>query len=93
MTALNMIILIELGKSRRVGAVLRGKGLAWVWNGSLVVFVLALLVQGVREGGNPGALFAFDGKTLLSYSLRLVAGTGLFVVSLIWVVDFRRRRV
>lgn len=84
-TALNMVILIELGKSKGVISALSGRGGALLWNAALMVFVVAMSIQGYREGQNPGALFLFDGATALYYVLRLGAGVVMFGCSLYWV--------
>lgn len=91
-SALNMVILTELGKDKRVIDALGGRGGALVWNLALLVFVVSMSIQGYREGGNPGALFLFDGATAVFYGLRLGAGLLMLGCSFYWVRRILIRR-
>lgn len=84
-TALDMIILAELGSNYAVRKVIGEGRVSLAWNAALALFVVALVVQGVREGIEPGTLFLFDGVTELAYALRLLSGIVLFICSFIWI--------
>lgn len=89
-TALNMLILIELGPSRLVADRLSRGGWVWAWNAALAAFVVALYLQGIREAKNPGALFLFDAETELFYGLRFAAGAVMTFCSGAWLFGLRR---
>ncbi len=91
-SALNMVILIEMGGLKRVQTALSGRVLTWIWNGSLLLFVVALATQGYREGVNPSRLFLFDETTATLYGLRLLAGGAMFLCSVFWVTKIWVRR-
>lgn len=84
-TALNMVILTELGSNYAVRSVVSEAKASVAWNIALAVFVVVLAVQGAREGVTPGSLFLFDGIAQLAYVLRFVAGLVMFACSVIWI--------
>lgn len=84
-TALNMVILIELGGSRRLKVLLARAWPFWLWNVCCLAYVLIMTVQGWREGVEPGVLFGKDYTTSLNYSARLVVGGGMALSSGCWV--------
>ena len=98
-TALNMVILIELGGSKRSRNLLSLSWPFWIWNSNCLLYVLIMTVQGWREGLDPSVLLQEDTLTSLSYGLRLVVGAFMALASAFWVarfarellVDFRKR--
>lgn len=84
-TALNMILLTELGDDPEIRAVLGRKSLFSIWNFSLFAMCAGLLVQGFREGMYPADLFTFDPLTATLYSLRFVTGLGMTLVGIGWL--------
>ena len=84
-TALNMVILIELGGSRRLKVLLARAWPFWLWNVCCLAYVLVMTVQGWREGVEPGVLFGKDYATSLSYSARIMVGGGMALSSGFWV--------
>ncbi|MBC2607123.1 hypothetical protein [Pelagicoccus albus] len=83
-SALNMIILTEMGGSSLVSDTLGSRGLTWAWNVGLFIFVGALMAQGVIEGKDPQRLFLFDTVSQLVYLLRLLSGALLLGCSFVW---------
>lgn len=94
-SALNMVVLIEMGVSTRVTEALASRRATWLWNTSLVLFVGVLAVQGYREGLDPSRLFLFGDVSAVLYFLRMAAGGIMFYSSLGWVrkvCPLRRRK-
>lgn len=95
-SALNMLILIEMGGAARVVTALASPGAAWLWNSSLLLFVSALSIQGYREGRDPSRLFLFGEVSAGLYVVRLLAGVFMLYCSVAWVLKvsgLRRRAV
>ncbi len=91
-SALNMLMLIEMGGSDRVARSLASPRVAWFWNLALALFVAALAYQGFREGKDPSRLFLFGEVSAVLYFLRLVAGAVMLYCSIFWVCKIWRHK-
>lgn len=89
-TALNMVILSELGTDAAIRSALSRVDAFWIWNAALLIFVVALTVQGMREGVRPEILFQFDTGTAVVYWLRLLAGVAMLGSSVMWGIGVMR---
>ena len=83
-SAMNMVLLIELGGAGRMRALLSRRHLVVVWNVSVFLYVVLMFWQGVREGKNPGVLFCENQLTEVLYFGRLLVGVAMMVCSGIW---------
>jgi cytochrome c oxidase cbb3-type subunit 1 len=83
-SALNMVILCELGSDPPTLRILCNRNALLCWNVGCLVFVIAMTVQGWREGLNPAVLFTANETTTFLYSLRLIAGLGMALPSFYW---------
>ena len=65
----------------------------WLWQGGVFLYVVAMTLQGVREGLDPTVLFGENAGTTFFYSLRLVAGCIMIAANLRWMglLDHLRR--
>jgi cytochrome c oxidase cbb3-type subunit 1 len=90
--AFNMLILSSLGHSEPTDPWTDVRGY-WLWQIGTLLYVLAMLVQGVREGLDPSVLFGSNTMTSVLYALRLLAGILMIWATLRWVflVDGVRR--
>lgn len=71
--AFNMLLLGTLGEARE-GDPWTDSAAFWLWNSGTLLYVLSMLVQGIREGLDPTVLFGADKLTTVLYVIRLVAG-------------------
>jgi len=83
-SAFNMLILGSLGQSK-ANDPWTDRRAFWFWQVGTLIYVLSMLVQGVREGLDPTVLFGANAGTTFFYALRLVGGALLVVVNLIWL--------
>lgn len=84
-SALNVIILIEMGASKHIKNLLSQNLPFLLWNGGCLLYVVAMTLQGWREGQNPQALFSYDVATAIFYNIRLVAGLLMLTANALWV--------
>lgn len=91
-TSLNVIILMEMGRSRLVENILGRKLPFLLWNAACLIYVVAMTLQGWREGQNPAALFNYDRLTELAYLIRWGAGLGMVTANTWWCGAFVRQR-
>jgi cytochrome c oxidase cbb3-type subunit 1 len=82
--AFNMLILGTLGRSQ-VSDPWSDRSSFWLWQGGTLLYVLSMLVQGVREGLDPTVLFGANAGTSFFYGLRLLAGVILVGANLRWL--------
>jgi cytochrome c oxidase cbb3-type subunit I len=57
----------------------------WLWQSGVFLYVIAMTIQGVREGLDPTVLFEGNSVTTFFYSLRLVAGGIIIAANLRWL--------
>ena len=57
----------------------------WFWQVGTLLYVLAMLGQGVREGLDPTVLFGHNDLTSVLYAVRLFAGCVLVFANLRWI--------
>ncbi|MGA1205616.1 MAG: hypothetical protein ACO3ZW_07400 [Opitutales bacterium] len=84
-TSFNMVVLAVLGDRDRQGA-WTDPGGWWMWQSGCLVYVLAMLIQGFREGLDPSVLYSENTLTNLAYSARFLAGAAMLAASLRWLV-------
>jgi cytochrome c oxidase cbb3-type subunit I len=84
-SALNVIILIEMGSMQQIGKMLSGRIPFILWNGGCLIYVIAMTLQGWREGTNPGVLFGYDAFTRIAYDIRLIAGLVMVSANMTWL--------
>ena len=82
--AFNMMILGTLGRSE-TGDPWTDRCSFWLWQAGTLLYVLSMLVEGVREGRDPSVLFGVNAGTTALYSVRLIAGLLLVVANLRWL--------
>lgn len=85
-TAFNFILLASISQDSvdEESKCFGGFSLFVAWNASCLVMVISLLIQGWREGGNPGVLFGQDFTTQAIYWIRALTGLVMLSVSLLW---------
>ncbi|WP_269525530.1 hypothetical protein [Coraliomargarita parva] len=83
--ALNMLVLGTLGRAES-GDPWTDRAGFWLWQSGTLIYVLAMLVQGVREGLDPTVLFGGNALTQTLYLVRLLAGGLLVSASARWAV-------
>jgi len=66
----------------------------WLWQAGTFIYVMSMLVQGVREGLDPTVLFSTNAGTSLLYGIRLFAGVLLLFANLrwLWLLELLRSR-
>ncbi len=89
--ALNMLVLGSLGEARARDP-WSDRAAFWLWQSGTFVYVLAMLVQGVREGLDPTVLFGANAVTSLLYGVRFFAGLLLVAANLCWLWRFEQIR-
>jgi cytochrome c oxidase cbb3-type subunit 1 len=82
--AFNMLILGSLGRVAARDPWADRFGF-WCWQVGTFIYVVAMLMQGVREGLDPTVLFGVNRVTTIFYSVRLLAGALLVLANLRWV--------
>lgn len=83
-SALNMLILGSLGPSRDSDPWSDRSGF-WLWNIGTLIYVVSMMIQGVREGIDPMVLFSPNPTTEVFYRFRWFAGILLVSASLRWI--------
>lgn len=83
-TSLNMLILGTLNERALEDGVASWRSF-WVWQGGCAVYVIAMQIQGIREGLDPTVLFDFNLGTTLLYTVRLMAGIAMTVAGISWL--------
>jgi cytochrome c oxidase cbb3-type subunit 1 len=84
-TALNMILLQELGDDPTTRRTLSHRTPFLMWNFALFAMCAGLFVQGFREGLDPAELFTFAPVTATIYFMRLICGLAMTLVSVFWL--------
>jgi cytochrome c oxidase cbb3-type subunit 1 len=57
----------------------------WCWQIGTLIYVVAMWIQGVREGLDPTVLFGYNSLTSLLYFVRLIAGLLLVLANVRWL--------
>lgn len=84
-TAFNFLILTALNPGEGQRRAVFGGWVPFVaWNTGCLAMVAALMIQGIREGGDPGVLFSPNTHTNLIYHLRLYSGAIMLAASISW---------
>ena len=91
--ALNMLVLGTLGDAKARDP-WSDRAAFWRWQAGTMIYVLAMLSQGVREGLDPTMLFGANALTSLLYGIRLFAGVLLLCANLrwLWLLELLRSR-
>ena len=91
--ALNMLVLGSLGEAK-VRDPWSDRFGFWLWQAGTFIYVMSMLVQGVREGLDPTVLFSTNAGTSLLYGIRLFAGVLLLFANLrwLWLLELLRSR-
>jgi cytochrome c oxidase cbb3-type subunit I len=84
-SALNVIILIEMGNIVTIQKLLEERTPFLLWNGGCLLYVLAMTWQGWREGTNPSVLFSSDSLTEGAYLIRLASGLLIITANTVWI--------
>lgn len=82
--ALNLLILGSLGRVEASDP-WADRLSFWCWQVGTLLYVLAMLGQGVREGLDPTVLFGQNDLTSVLYAVRLFAGGALVFANLRWI--------
>lgn len=82
--AFNMLILGALGRSEPNDPWC-DQSAFWLWNVGTMLYVVSMLVQGVREGLDPTVLFGANAGTTTLYAIRLLAGLILIIANVRWL--------
>lgn len=90
--AINMLILGTLGRAE-AGDPWVDRVSFWLWQGGTLLYVLAMMIEGVREGLDPTVLIGANAVTTFFYGLRLLAGVFLVVANLRWIMCLEQLRV
>ncbi|MBC2603959.1 hypothetical protein [Puniceicoccus vermicola] len=88
-SALNMLILGSLGKSGK-GDPWADASAFWIWQVGTLLYVVSMMVQGVREGLDPTVLFGPNPTTEVFYRFRWFAGVLLVSANLRWIYCLAR---
>jgi cytochrome c oxidase cbb3-type subunit 1 len=91
MGALNMLVLGSLGRAE-AGDPWSDRAAFWLWQFGTLIYVVSMLLQGVREGLDPTVLFGANAGTTLLYGIRLLAGALLVVANVRWLCALERVR-
>ncbi len=89
--AFNMLIIGTLG-SAEAGDPWADRSAFWLWQVGTLLYVLAMLAQGVREGLDPTVLFGTNAVTTVLYVLRLLAGLIMVAANLRWLARLQAQR-
>jgi cytochrome c oxidase cbb3-type subunit 1 len=89
--AFNMLVLGSLGEAKARDPWADGAAFL-LWQLGTLIYVLSMLVQGVREGLDPTVLFGANTVTSILYSIRLFAGVLLLAANLRWLWKLERVR-
>lgn len=92
-TALNVIILIELGKSHRVQSLFSKRIPFLFWNVGCLIYVVSMTIQGWREGLSPSVLFSSDSATHLAFQIRLASGLLMVTANVIWLKSWATQKL
>lgn len=84
-SALNVIILVEMGSSQRIKNGFSQNLSFLLWSGGCLLYVVTMTLQGWREGQNPQVLFSYDTATAVSYNIRFVAGLLMLTANSLWI--------
>jgi len=90
-SALNMLVLGSLGRAE-VGDPWSDRAAFWLWQVGTLVYVISMMIQGVREGLDPTVLVGENTWTTILYSIRLLAGGLLVLVNVRWLWGLERLR-
>ena len=85
-TSFNMVVLSSLAREESPGQ-WSETGTFWSWQAGCLVYVVAMMVQGVREGRDPFVLFTGNTLTNLLYGLRFLAGLLMLAASGRWFIQ------
>lgn len=85
LSALNMLILHQMGNLPGVRRVISGWLAFWFWNFGCLLYVVVMTLQGWREGNDPQMLIRPDSLAAFYYHARLVAGIAMAGASLGWL--------
>ncbi len=83
-TSFNMVVLASMAQPREKNPWVDSGGF-WLWQTGCFIYVVSMLVQGVREGHDPYVLYAENTITNLLYGLRFLAGLLMLVASFRWI--------
>ncbi len=84
-TAMNMVLVIELGDSQKIKTALSNKIPFILWNFATALYVITMTWQGVREGIDPSTLFTPNSLAQILYSLRWLAGATMIFSNILWL--------
>jgi cytochrome c oxidase cbb3-type subunit 1 len=83
----SLVIFVMVQLMGRDGWIFNRTRSFYLWNGSVIAYILLMTIAGWREGFDPTFTIVPGAARNLLYALRLVTGILMFLASLDWLID------